>query len=244
MFFRKRLSRFARTSIIAASAAALAVIPGLTAVGTANAGPNGSLDPILPPGFPCIHTNVNPPVATWGWSRLDGSQPIFMSGPGGQSGKGSLHMYNSRGAAAYFHSGFSTPLPQLARQRNSLGYMYKGTSTTFQIRVRDAKRTDKVVSGFTTLVWQPNYNGGAGANSFVTNNDLAAGKWWSTQPIAGQPAGQSNLRTLSQIADANPRAWVTEYGVRNGSATEQNSYADNIVYGCSKWDFEPDASLS
>ncbi|MYR08633.1 hypothetical protein GTV32_21015 [Gordonia sp. SID5947] len=237
MFSRGRRSLSARLAVVAVSAAAFSLVSG---VSNANAGPNGSLDPILPPGFPCIHTNVFPPVATWGWTRLDGHEPKFVVGPGGQSGKGSLKLENSRGPASYFHPGFSTPLPQLARQRNALGFMFKGTSATFQIRVRDAKRTDRVVSGFTTLVWQPSKNGVTNADNFVTRRDLARGRWWSTQPIAGQAAGQNNLRTLTQIADQNPRAWVTEYGVRNGSTTP-TSYVDNIVYGCSKWDFEPDA---
>ncbi|WP_344870178.1 hypothetical protein [Gordonia hankookensis] len=166
-----------------------------------------------------------------------------MSGPGdGNSGKGSLKLENSQGPASLFHPGFSTPLTQLARERNALGFMYKGTSATFQIRIRDAKRTDSVLGGFTTLVWQPSKNGNAGANSWVTNPDLASGQWWSTNPIAGLPT-RDKLLTLSQIADQNPRAWVGEYGVRNGSAST-SSYVDNVVYGCSKWDFEPDGSLS
>lgn len=234
MFSRARRSIVARFSVVAGAALALSLIPGVT---SANAGPNGSLDPILPPGFPCIHTNVYQPVATWGWTKLDGSEPQFVDGPAGASGRGSLYLENARGPASYFHPGFSTPLNQLANQRNALGYMFDSTQATFQLRVRGANRTDRTPSGFTTLVWQPQYNGHSKLSSFVTANDLARGKWWSTQPIAGGPT-QAKLMTLPEIAQQNPRAWVSEYGVRNASKSP-GAHVDNIVYGCSKWDFEP-----
>ncbi|MFW0783879.1 hypothetical protein AAFP35_05110 [Gordonia sp. CPCC 206044] len=238
MFSLRRLPMFARISAVAVSATALSLIPGVSSAG---AGPNGSLDQILPPGFPCIHTNVYPPIATWGWTRLDGAEPAFAVGQGA-SGNGYLHLFRpgSSQYASLFHPGLSTPLDQLAKQRNALGFMYKGTATTFQIRIRGASRVDSVLSGFTTLVWQPQHNGNRGANGFVTANDLARGKWWSTQKINGQ-TDRTTLLNLTQIAENNPRAWVSEYGVRNGTLDNENSYADNIVYGCSKWDFEPDA---
>ncbi|ROZ88648.1 hypothetical protein [Gordonia sp. OPL2] len=220
-----------RRLLVAACGAALAFVPGAAA----GASPNGSLDPVLPPGFPCIHTNVYP-VATWGWVPLSAHAPRFVTGPAGASGNGSLDLLNPRGAVNYFHLGINTPLNQLASQRYALGFQHQGRYVSYQLRVRGADRTDRAASGFSTLVWEPRFNGGIGNDRMVTSRDLARGRWWSTSPIAGLPTRDQAI-PLTEIARLNTRAFVTEYGVQNTSS--EAAFVDNLVYGCAKWDFQP-----
>ncbi|HEY5853516.1 MAG TPA: hypothetical protein VIW24_05540 [Aldersonia sp.] len=204
----------------------------------------GSAD-ILPPGFPCIHTNVYPlPLLEWGWGPIDGAAPRYAADTG-PSGAGYLDMYTPPdGVTNYFHPGINTPLSTLLGA-NSLGFLHRG-ATAFQLRIRGADRPDDL-SGFTTLVWEPAYNNNEGAENWFLSGDLARGNWWSTRDIGGQSAGATtaNLRRLDQISNSNPRAFVTEYGVSVGrTSVASQGAADDITYGCARWDFEPAPSGS
>jgi len=201
----------------------------------------GSADPasLLPPGFPCIHTNVYPIFpAEWGWGPIDGAPPRYAAAPG-PSGFGYLDLYTPpNGVTNYFHPGISTPLSDLLGP-GSLGFQHRGL-TNFQLRIRGADRIDDDRSGFTTLVWSPIYNNNEGANDWFRSSDLARGQWWSTRDIEGLPANFPTA-TLQQISQLNPDAQVTEYGVSVGTADAQpwQGAADDITYGCARWDFEP-----
>lgn len=208
---------------------------------------NGSADPgsadmaggLLPPGFPCLRANVYPFLSGL-WGPLDGGAPRYAVGTEA-SGDGYLDMYAPPGGRTnYYHPGINTPLRDLTGPQ-SLGFMHRGQYVSFHLRLRLADRTDTDRSGFTTLVWWPSANGNAGATDWATSNDLGSGQWWSTQPIAGLAGGQQSTATLQAIAEANPRAIVTEYGVMNDNGT---GGADKVVYGCATWDFEPRPSGS
>ncbi|MQY29134.1 hypothetical protein [Nocardia aurantia] len=194
----------------------------------------------LPPGFPCGHTTVSP-LSTSLWFPLDGRAPRYAEGTQA-SGTGYLDMYAPPGGRTnYFHPGINTRLSDLAAGPQNLGFMHQGQYVSFQLRLRLADRTDTDRSGFTTLVWWPPANGDVGAANWATSDDLVGGRWWSTQPIQGLAGGQSATATLPEIAQNNPHAIVTEYGVFNDSGT---GAADRVVYGCRTWDFEPLANGS
>ncbi|PXW31655.1 UNVERIFIED_CONTAM: hypothetical protein DES50_10454 [Williamsia faeni] len=224
---------------IAAVAAATAVAASVAISAPATAAPDIS-DPItlLPPGFPCIHTNVYPvPVLDWGWRPIDGEAPRYIEAEGGK-GRGYLDLYTTPGGRTnFFHIGISTPLSDLLGPE-SLGFLHSG-QTAFQLRITRAESIGDL-SGFTTLVWEPAYNNNAGLNGWVDSNDLARGRWWSTKPIAGLENRDTWL-TLDQISALNPRAQVLDYGVSVGTAGSQAilGTADDIRYGCARWDFEP-----
>lgn len=226
------------------SGAAVLAAAGLTAtiaISTPASAAPGSSDPItlLPPGFPCIHTNVYPfPVLEWGWQPVDGMSPAYVTGTGGR-GNGYLDFTTPPGEQTnLFHLGISTPLSDLLG-RNSLGFEHEG-QVTFQLRIRGADRTDGDRSGYTSLVWEPAYNGGAGLGDWANSDDLARGQWWSTYSIAGVLEDAQELKTLEQISDSNPGAQVTLYGLVLGTAGEtQYGKADDVRYGCARWDFEP-----
>lgn len=219
-----------RSTVAAATAAAALVI--FSAPGVAQSA--GSSTPsFIPPGFPCVHANVTP-LFTWGWFPLDGDAPRFAEGSEA-SGAGWLDMTAAPGGrTTYFHPGINTALRDLAASPESLSFRHQGRFTSFQLRLRGADRPGEP-SGFTTLVWWPPANGNVGENGWATAA-LTEGQWWSTNPIGGLAGGQGATATLRQIADANPRAFVTEYGVLNDSGA---GAADDITYGCARWDFEP-----
>jgi hypothetical protein len=179
------------------------------------------------------------PILDWGWRPLDGAPPRYVAEPGAV-GAGYLDLDTPANAVTnYFQPGINTPLTDLARP-NSLGFLHRG-ATAFQLRILGADRTDNAPGGFATLVWEPVYNN-VTSTDWVRSSDLANGRWWSTRDIAGQPAGatDANFRTLRQIADANPGAFVTDYGVNVGRNTQAvQGDADDITYGCARWNFEP-----
>lgn len=232
---RSAAAASAATAVLLALAApAAAQSEGSSGGGSEGGGSESSAPPsLLPPGFPCLHTNVYP-VATWGWLPLDAGSPRFAEGDEA-SGAGWLDMYAPPGGrTSFFQAGINTPLRDLAADSSALGFTHTGAYTSFQLRLRGADRPDDA-GGFTTLVWWPSANGGAGATGWTTT-DLLAGQWWSTNAIGGLAGGQGSTATLAEIAEANPRAFVTSYGVLNDSGT---GGADDIVYGCARWDFEP-----
>lgn len=94
--------------------------------------------------------------------------------------------------------------------------------------------------GFATLVFEPIYNLDQGPliNGIWQFWNGKTGRWWSTQPINGQPSGAiiANLRTWAQIVANNPNATILAVGVNQGSgnaglvnATDQFAF-DNNVY--------------
>jgi hypothetical protein len=236
--------KYIRSGAAVLAAAALAATAALSAPASAAPGDGssgGSVDPItlLPPGFPCVHTNVYPlPVLEWGWQQVDGTSPTYVTGSGGR-GNGYLNFDTPPGVQTnLFHLGISTPLSDLLG-RNSLGFEHEG-SVTFQLRIRGANRTDGDRYGYTSLVWEPPYNGNVGLDDWADSPDLASGQWWSTYGIDGLLEDAADFATLEEISDANPDAQVTSYGMLLGTAGEPlYGKADDVRYGCARWDFEP-----
>ncbi|WP_305093882.1 hypothetical protein [Prescottella sp. R16] len=103
----------------------------------------------------------------------------------------------------------------------------------FQLRLTGTTdNTTHPVNGFTTLVWEATYNGGADATTGVTNAALEDGLWWSTSNIAG---AQNRVPvSLASIAAANPDAVVDHYGVGIGTgAAATSTLVDEVTFnGC------------
>jgi hypothetical protein len=187
-------------------------------------------------------TVVVTPGDTQGWATQDGA-PTYVSGPAGADGVGSLKFVTDNTSTSkenYFHA-TSTPLSGV----NGLGYMVdvdSGVPASYQLQVTGVDRLDSTTSTFTSLVWEPVYNGQVnGPNGgFVTESNLENGVWWSTHPIAGDPAGNNGFVSLSQIIAANPNATVTAFGVNVGSGTPNaTSYVDDVAFNGTTYNFEP-----
>lgn len=187
-------------------------------------------------------TVVVTPSNTQGWATQDGA-PTYVVGPTGADGSGSLKFETDNTSLSkenYFHA-TNTPLSEVT----GLGYkvdVTAGVPASYQLQVTGVDRLDSTTSTFTSLVWEPTYNGQPnGPNGgFVTESNIETGTWWSTHPIAGDPAGNNGFVSLSQIIAANPGATVTAYGINVGSGTPNaTSYVDDVSFNGTTYNFEP-----
>jgi hypothetical protein len=203
----------------------------------------GSLGIALMPAVSAASAIVVTPTNTQGWATQDGA-PTYVNGPSGADGAGSLEfMTDSTDASKqnYFHA-TNTPLADAA----GMGYMVDVTSgvpASYQLQVTGVDRLDST-STFTSLVWEPAYNGQVnGPNGgFVTESNLESGTWWSSHPIAGDPAGVDGFVSLDQIKAANPEATVVAFGINVGSGTPNaTSYVDDVSFMSDMYNFEPTA---
>jgi hypothetical protein len=102
------------------------------------------------------------------------------------------------------------------------------------------------VSGYSTLVWEPAYNGGGVLDNTWQTWDAyqgGAAVWWSSQNIPGTPAGTTD--TWSDILAANPSATV-KYGIGPNLGSGASGFKGNVdalKFGFSgntiTYDFEP-----
>ncbi len=125
-----------------------------------------------------------------------------------------------------------------------LGYMFWSGNTsnapTFQLRLGGWSFGTGLE--IPSVTWDPGDNGGFQTSKWETRTNLqsAQGQWRVSHSTGGVSPG--GLATLRQIADANPNAYIMEYGVVSGNLTGNLSgtkYADGVRYGCTNWDFEP-----
>jgi hypothetical protein len=225
--------RRAKSKIIALTSAAAFLLAG--SAGTISVIMNGSAS-ALPA------TIVSTPSNTQGWAAQDGT-PTYVAGPAGADGNGSLKLTTDVQAKQNYFHGANTPLSGVS----GLGYsMYdtSGVPASYQLQIIGANRIDNPASGstFTSLVWEPVYNGQVnGPNGgFVTESNLENGIWWSSNPIAGAP-NRSTFVPLSTIIAQNPGATIIAYGVNVGSGTPNaTSFVDDVAFMTDVTNFELD----
>ncbi|MFD4291739.1 hypothetical protein ACFWPA_03515 [Rhodococcus sp. NPDC058505] len=192
----------------------------------------------------CGTTTVYP-FLQWGWHPDSSRAPQFAENPEGVSGgtgAGSLDVGvdGPSDVVAFLH-----PTHTALVQAEGLGmdmFLDGNVGPSYQLRVIGAERTDSGGDGhdvgFTSLVWEPRYNGGnPAAGQWKSYSNLEDGQWWSTRDIAGT-SGRTPV-SLQTIKDANPEAQITNYGVQVGSgAAASTQFVDKIRFGCTTWDFE------
>ncbi len=166
-------------------------------------------------------------AAPQGWASQDG-HPEFVAGPTGATGNGSLKLSTvSEAKQNFYHAANNIALQDV----NGLGYKLNVTSgvpASYQLSLVGVTGT----KGWTTLVWEPVYNGGVNGPTagFVTKSNLENGIWWSSNAIDGAP-NRDTFVSLSTIIAANPNAKVVAYGVNVGSGTPNaTSYVDDVTF--------------
>jgi hypothetical protein len=97
--------------------------------------------------------------------------------------------------------------------------------------------------GFTTLVYEPVYNGYAAypTDSWTSHDAYngGAGIWWSTQAIPGVPLAFDSFVAWSVIAAANPEAVVLRVGINQGGGNPGlYGAADAVAFNGTTHDFE------
>ncbi|MFC4605470.1 hypothetical protein [Rhodococcus kronopolitis] len=249
----KRNTRIGGAVAAIAAAAIVATAPPAAAqsadMGSGGSNDGSSWDGGSTGGSFCGTTPVFP-ILSWGWLPLDGRAPKFVPNPDtpGGTGSGALDfgVASTSETVSYYHP-TRTALVQAGGLAFS-AYLEEGNvAPSYQLKVLGAERTDTgdgAAVGFTSLVWEPHYNGGnPPADTWQTFTALEEGQWWSTRDIAGA-TGRQRV-SLEAIKAANPNARITSYGLQVGSgASASTQFADNVTFGCTNWDFEVLPSLS
>lgn len=111
---------------------------------------------------------------------------------------------------------------------------------SFQLQV-DLDGTLGDGAGFTTLVYEPYWNGSV-APATWQQWDVATGRLWSSRTVGGLTAGAGGppFYTLADVVALNPDAVVVGHGVNVG--TYNPGYvvaADGVTFGDTTYDFEP-----
>jgi hypothetical protein len=167
-------------------------------------------------------------------------------------GSGSLELATDGTTAAkaglYTHTMAGTPLSSVV----GLSYWtYQAAASSpsgdasYQLQV-DVDGTVGDGSGFTTLVYEPYWNGVV-EPSMWQSWDVAAGRFWSSRTTTGgiggdlvAGAGGPPLYTLAQVEAMYPNAVVVGIGVNVGTFNPGYDIAvDGVVFNDTTYDFEP-----
>lgn len=99
--------------------------------------------------------------------------------------------------------------------------------------------------GFTTLVYEPYWNGTVTPGQWQTW-DVASGQFWSSKtvaPLVVSGAGGPPFYTLAELKAAYPNAVVTAFGVNVGSYNpDYNVETDGVNFNGTTYDFEVKAA--
>ena len=191
-------------------------------------------------------TTVTPTDTSWHPSDVRGTGTVsFSSAYGAPAGLGSSALRLTTVAAAdkadyWTDTVGGTPLAQVSQ----LGYWtyqhaasFAGGDASLQLAVDLNGAAD---GGFTTLVYEPYWNGTVTADTWQ-QWDAASGSWWSTRTGGGLVAGGGGppLYTIAQVQALDPDAVVLGIGVNVGSNNPGYDVgADGVQFNDTTWDFE------
>jgi hypothetical protein len=197
-------------------------------------------------------TVVVTPTNTQGWSTADtnsGGSVSFVPDPTAPRGAGALQLTTDAtdtARAQYMHAA-NTSLGDVTQ----LSYSTKQVSgpptadASYQLPICLGGITSAGCVGFTTLVYEPYWNG-AVINGTWQTWDVAAGQFWSSRTVTDGAcavvagAGGPPFYTLSALKTVCPNAVVVGFGVNIG--TYNRSYdveTDLVNFNGTTYDFEP-----
>lgn len=197
-------------------------------------------------------TVVVTPTNQQGWTTADtrpGGTVDFVTDATGY-GAGALQLTTDATTAAkaqYMHAA-STPLADV----NELSYSTKQNSASFPDGDPSYQLAVNLngTSGFTTLVYEPYYNGVVMPGTWQ-QWDVSSGFFWSSSTvtcsngtITGSPGGPAAY-TLAEIESACPDAVVTGFGVNVGTYNPGYDVETDLVdFNGTVYDFEPYAAAT
>lgn len=176
---------------------------------------------------------------------------VFVTGPAASpAGSGSFQTTTTTGSEKVFLFNFDHVGKTLGEIDDISYSTYRTAGSGQQVTslnvVIDFNGPD-VAGGFSTLVFEPVYNTAQGAvanDVWQTWTADGSGRWWSTQPINGQPAGAiiANMRTWDQIVENNPDATILGgVGLNQGSGNGGLvTSSDAFLFDETLYDFEFD----
>ena len=193
-------------------------------------------------------TVVVTPANTQGWTTADtrpGGSVGYVTDATAPAGIGALQLTTDSTNAAktqYMHAA-DTPLTSVgalsyATKQNSASFAQGDPSYQLAVNLTGS-------GGFTTLVYEPYWNGTVTQGSWQTW-DVGQGRFWSSKTVTcsngtiAAGAGGPPLYTLADVAAACPGAVVVGVGVDVG--TYNPSYdveTDLVAFAGTTYDFEP-----
>jgi hypothetical protein len=193
-----------------------------------------------------------PPTDNWVLYTRAGTPDTageFVMGPGAPPlGVGSLRLTTATGAEKVFLFNYDHVGKSLGDIEEITYATYRTAGTGQQVTSLNVQidfNGPDVAGGFSTLVFEPVYNTAQGLvvnDTWQTWTADGSGRWWSTQPINGQPAGAAvaNMRTWDQIVANNPDAVILGgIGVNQGSGNGGLvAYVDAFTFDTTAYDFE------
>lgn len=206
-------------------------------------------------------TIVVTPTNTQGWTS---AAPLADTRPGGAvnfvvdatapAGNGALQLTTTTATAKaqYMHAA-STPLSsvtELSYQTKQNSASFVGGDPSFQLVVCLDGVTGTTCNGFTTLVYEPYWNGAVVPGSWQSW-DVDAGLHWSSRTYSNGTCsvlaggGGPPLYTLAALQTACPNAVVVAFGVNVGSNNPAYDVETDLVnFNGTTYDFEPYAVAS
>ena len=197
-------------------------------------------------------TVVVTPANTQGWSTADtrpGGAVNFVSDATAPAGSGALQLTTdatNTAKAQYMHA-TSTPLADVTE----LSYSTKQNSgpavadPSYQLAV-ELNGT----SGYTTLVYEPYWNGAVVPGTWQSW-DVDSGFFWSSSTVTCSNGGVTSgaggppLYTLDEIATMCPDAVVVGFGVNVGTNNPGYDVETDVVdFNGTTYDFEPNVTAS
>jgi hypothetical protein len=201
-------------------------------------------------GASAASTVVVTPTNQQGWTTADtrpGGAVNFVVDATAPSGNGALQLTTdatTTAKAQYLHDANNTPLSSVTE----LGYYTKQNSASFAQGDASYQLAVNLLGsggGFTTLVFEPYYNG-AVTPGVWQQWDVDQGLFWSSRSVAcpngtvvGTPGGPATY-TLAQVQALCPGAVVAAFGVNVGSNNPSYDVETDLVdFNGTVYDFEP-----
>jgi hypothetical protein len=194
-------------------------------------------------------TVVVTPTNTQGWSTADtasGGQVNFVTDATAPAGAGALQLTTDATIASkaqYLHAA-NTPLASVTE----LSYYTKQISASIPVGDPSYQLPTYLnggTSGFTTLVYEPYWNGTVVPGTWQKWN-VATGLFWSSKAVTCSNGavvaggGGPPLYTLAQIQSMCPNAVVAGFGVDVGSNNPSyNVETDLVDFNGTTYNFEP-----
>jgi hypothetical protein len=198
-------------------------------------------------------TVVVTPTNQQGWSTADtrpGGAVTFVVDGTAPAGVGALKLTTdatTTSKAQYMHDanvalGSVTELGYWTKQNSA---SFAGGDPSYQLVVCLGGGTPTTCNGFTTLVYEPYWNGVVTPGAWQ-QWDVDAGQFWSSRSYSSGTCnvlaggGGPPLYTLSTLQTACPNAVVIGFGVNIGSNNPSyNVETDLVDFNGTSYDFEP-----
>lgn len=184
------------------------------------------------------------PGGWWTHTGMNGDHVAFVPGPGGPpDGAGSLEIGTPNGGKAGAGNGAWINLPiSDIWELSYWTYMQAGGPTGVAVPAIKLPVMYADGSTFTTLIFEPAYNGGPAAGTWQSwNAAMESSVWWSSKDLPNGICAFNCFVSWSEIKAAVPDAYISDAVlIETGSGTPGAlGNVDSFSFNGAYFDFEP-----